>query len=773
MQIRYFLALSLLPQAVVADDVKTATVETSQCIVVPPVKAYVPQRETKHASDLQHIAITSNHSQAQLGKQAQFDGNVKFTQGKRHVSADNATLDQETEKLSANGNLVFQDQLLTVTADSLVARMRDNSATLTGAKYWLRGQQIHGNAEQLEITENNNLLLSGTSFTTCPSDTPAWQLEADSIKIDSTEEWGEIWDAKLKIAGVPVMYIPYMTIPVSDKRKTGFLFPTFSTSTTNGVEISTPYYWNIAPEFDLTFNPTYMSTRGLYTKTEFRYLSGEKQQGQLNFELLPDDKKLTNSPNRYLYHWEHSGSINKNWRVLANYTDVSDNNYFSDLNSDVLRATESQLSRVGEISYFEDNWDISAFVQDIKVLGEDEKPYQVMPQFNFNYHNPEHWNGFELGFMSEATHFEHQDKDYVTATRLHMEPSISYPIYGPAGSLTSEVKLLQTNYWQDNISSQSTSQLDSTVNRTLPQLRIHGQINFERLTNYFNSNYRQTLEPQFQYLYVGYEDQSNIGIYDTAQLQEDYNGLFRDRRFSGLDRIADANQLTLGLTTKLFNEGNREIFKFSLGQIIYFTNSRVGQQNVKGSNDTYLTNTSSSALAAELTAQLYSDWFISGAIQYDTKEHENKMSEVTLDYRSGTNKLLQASYRYVPDLLNTNNNTSVDIQQAGLRGAWPINDSLYLVGNWYYDLNEKRSVETYTGFQYEACCWAVRLSYHYRIKTNYIDENNPVNDTREQFESGVYLNFVIKGLGGSGPLGVSDMLDDGIFSYRKPIYLKN
>ncbi|MGS0729714.1 LPS assembly protein LptD, partial [Shewanella sp. 0m-11] len=214
--------------------------------------------------------------------------------------------------------------------------------------------------------------------------------------------------------------------------------------------------------------------------------------------------------------------------------------------------------------------------QDIKVLGEEEKPYQVMPQFTFNYRAPSYWHGLDFNLYSQATNFEHQDSEYSAATRVHIEPSISYPIHGPAGSLTSEVKLLQTNYWQDDKGNLSDSELRDRVNRTLPEVRIHGQINFERFTDYFDTNYRQTLEPQFQYLYVGYQDQSDIGIYDTAPLQEDYNGLFRDRRFSGLDRIADANQFTLGLTTKLFNEQNREVFKFSLGQIIYLEDSRVG-----------------------------------------------------------------------------------------------------------------------------------------------------------------------------------------------------
>jgi len=774
MQIRYLLALSLLPQLVLAEETPATPNSDTQCLVEPPVPRLTPPENSDGKIDLQEIRIISDRSEAQMGKQAKFNGDVSFSQGGRHIAADEAILDQESERLDANGNLVFQDQMFTVTADSLVAEMRSNSATLSGAQYWLHGQQIHGDAEKLEITPDNNLHLTKTNFTTCPPEDTSWLLEAEKIKIDSKEEWGELWDAKLKIGNVPVLYIPYMTIPVSDKRKSGFLFPTFSTSTTNGVEVATPYYWNIAPDYDLTFTPHYMSARGLFLKSDFRYLAGDAQKGKLNIEYLANDDMLANSPNRYLYHWEHQGAIDENWRVLANYTDVSDNNYFNDLKSDVQRATDNQLTRIGEVSYFEKNWDFNARVQDIKVLGEDEKPYKVMPQFGFNYRSPDVWQGLDFDFLSEVTNFEHEDSDQTTATRLHFEPSISFPLHGPAGSLTSEVKLLQTYYWQDEARIDANKDLDSSVSRTLPQVRIHGQVNFERFTDYFNENYRQTLEPQFQYLYVGYEDQSNIGVYDTAQLQEDYFGLFRERRFSGLDRVADANQMTLGLTTRLFDEHNIEKFKFSLGQIFYFQESRVGLPDSSFQGETFTQeNTSNSVLAAELNTQLYQDWYMSGAIQYDTKQSENKKSEVTLDFRPGANKLLQFSYRYVPDLLNSNTNESVNISQAGMRGAWPLNDSLYLVGNWYYDLNESRSVETYAGFQYESCCWALRLSYHYRIKTNYDDDYNPVLDNRELFESGLYLNFVIKGLGGSGPLGVSDMLNDGLFNYRKPLYLKN
>ncbi|KFZ36933.1 LPS biosynthesis protein [Shewanella mangrovi] len=766
---RYLVTLCLLPTVttVAATAPQTDADSADQCIITPPVPPLSKQSKTGNKDLSQLIKIKSNQSNGTLGDKATFSGNVTFTQNGRQVTADQAVVDQQKQKFEADGQLVFQDGVVTVTANSLNAQMGSRVATLDNAQYWLNGQQLHGSAEQMEITKDNKLVLKDSNFSTCPIGDESWLLKARRIKIDPEEEWGEIWDAKLEIGNVPVFYMPYMTVPISGKRKTGFLFPRISSSTTNGFEFAAPFYWNIAPEYDLTFTPDYMSSRGLFTKTEFRYLAGDRQFGQMNLEYLGNDSMLENHADRWMVNYRHQGAIDENWRVLANFIDVSDNNYFNDLNSDVNRSTDNQLSRVGDISYFTEFWNFSARVQDIKVLGEDISPYQVMPQLSFNYRSPGFWNKFDFNLYSELTNFEHRGNSYNTATRLHVEPSVSLPFQGPAGSLTSEVKLYQTYYVQRDVQ-RADVLLDDNVSRSIPEVRVNGQINFERFSNFFDTQYRQTLEPQFQYLYVGHRDQSNIGIYDTAELQQDYIGLFRDRRFSGLDRIADANQLTLGLTTRVFDEHNVEQFRFSLGQIAYFENSQVSLYS-----DQLTEDTSTSVLAAETDINLYDDWFISGAIQYDTKYHDNKKSEVTLDYRPGPNKLVQLSYRYVPDLVNRNTNDQVDISQAGIRTAWPLTDNVYFVGNYYYDLNEDRSVETYTGFQYESCCWAVRLAYHYHIKTNYEDNYNPVLDNRELFETSFMLNFVIKGLGGSGPLGVSDMLDDGIFSYRKPLYLRN
>lgn len=757
MQIRTILALSLLTSITLTG--KTYADIAPKCQILPPVPVPEAKLSVKE-NNQQLIHITADESQAKVGEKAIFKGQVVFTQGTRTVHAERATFDQKTEDINADGNLVLQDSIYTITAESLMAQMKNNTAVLDNTKYWLHGKQIHGAAEQLEITPQNNLLLTETNLTTCPPDDASWLLEAKKIKIDSSDEWGEIWGAKLRVLDVPILYIPYLTVPVSDKRKTGLLFPSFSTSTDNGAEIVMPWYWNIAPEYDLTLTPHYMSKRGLFLKSQFRYLGGETQQGQIDVEYINSDKEQPNRPKRYLYHWQHKGKLYDNWRVSANFTQVSDDTYLYDLPSDVLGPT-NQLSRVGEISYFQQNWNTSIRVQNIEVLGNvGNAPYQVMPEIKFNYYMPELVDDLYFELNTDITNFQHSDKNSTKpeATRLHLSPSLSWPIYGPAGSIISQVKLYQTNYWQKDI--EKNSKLAPHASRTIPQAKIYGQINFERNASFFGEGYRQTLTPQVQYLYVGYQDQQKIGIYDTAALQDDFFGLFRDRRYSGLDRIANANQFTLGMTTRLLDETNQELYKFSIGQIIFLEKNKVPLGDLIEEAPAF------SVLAAEMDAKIYQNFYFSGAAQYDTKESRYKKAQVTLDYRQSDNKLVQLSYRYVPDLLDTNTNNRINISQTGVRTEWPLTDNIHFVGDWYYDLNNNRSIEAFSGLQYESCCWGIRLSYHYHITPGTYNGS-------QKFDSGFYLNFMLKGLGGSNSLDLINMHDQTLFSYRKPLYAIN
>ncbi|WP_298443617.1 LPS assembly protein LptD [uncultured Ferrimonas sp.] len=757
MRFSLILAISCIPFASWA-----TTIEQSQCIA--PIPAGIAS-EQPHQGDSNDPAIRVNadRSQAVAGDSATFTGKVELLQGARRIRTENAGVNQQDRTFSASGGLIYEDPDVTISAQTLNADVDANQAELSQARYWLNGQQVHGTAQLLEIQQNNDIELTNATFTTCAEAEPAWELEAESITLDSATEWGEIWHAKVNMFGVPVFYVPYMTVPVTDKRKSGFLFPSLSSSSKNGIDVSVPYYWNIAPNLDATLTTQYMSKRGTFFSGIGRYLQPWGA-GQVNLEYIGNDRLTANNDERYLFHIEHAGRLDENWRLYADYTHISDDNYFTDLDSSVNDATDNQISREGEVSYFNDNWNMALKVQDIEVLGDVERPFQVMPSLNFNYYQYDLAAGLKFDFNTELTNFAHRDDEHLTATRWHFEPTLTLPYQTPEGGVTAEVKLMQTFYQQDDPS----DVLDSAVSRTLPQLRLHGQVNFERDFSLGGNRYLQTLEPQIQYLYVPYEDQSDIGLYDTALLQEDYLGLFRDRRFSGLDRISDANQLTVGLSSRILDNGLHETAELSIGQIFYFQDAELTLNN---SNERR--TQSSSALAVEGQWQINKRWYTEASLQFDSQSGDTNKSELLLNYQVDDNRLVQLSHRYVPDLGTDENGRSIDISQTGMRATWPVAKDIYFVGNYYYDTNLSRSIETYAGLQYESCCWAIQLAYYRELNTNYEGEDFTTISQSNEFDSGIRLNFVLKGLGSTGPLGVKAMRDEGQFNFRKPYYLRN
>ena len=725
-----------------------------QCQVVLPEPAQAATRPEMAADD-SSILVSADRAELSYPDHARFIGGVEFLQQQRLIQADYAEVDQNRQILTARGNLIFKDPTVTLVSESLTATMDTASTELQQADYWLNGQQVHGHADSFRIEQGRYLILDEATFTTCPGDQPDWLLRAEQIKVDSTKEWAQIYQATIEVFEVPVMYLPYLTLPISDKRTSGFLIPNITSSSNNGLDLSIPYYFNLAPNYDLTLTPRQLTNRGLQLNNSFRYLVDEHQ-GELNFEYLASDSKL-NGDDRYLVNVQHQGRFDQHWRINTDFTLVSDDNYLNDLGSKVANRTDNQLLRTANVGYYQDNWWFDLKLQDIQVLGSPDDGHKLLPQLSFHsYENPL-WRDVEFDLFSEISNFSGEDSRQSDAVRWHLEPTLRYPLNLPSGSLTTEAKLMQTYYWQQQ------PEGNDTINRTLPQLRIHGVVNLERDSHWFGNDYLQTLEPQFQYLYVPFKDQSDIGLYDTTELRDDYNGLFRDRRFTGLDRIADANQLTLGLTTRFKDPRGQETMRLSVGQIFYMENSDVGL-NENNSDD----GSNSSALAAELDFKASDHWFMSSAVQLNDEDNSISQSKATLDYRLDADRLVQLSHRYVREISQNK------ISQLGLRGTWPIDENWLFVTNMYRDLHLNRTIETFVGLQYESCCWALRLSYSRYLKTNY--ELSPAAqqlNNQEEFDSGISLSFQIKGLGSTGRLGVSDMLNDGLFTYRKPYYLNN
>lgn len=699
------------------------------------------------------VKVSSDKTVIQYPSLLDYTGNVTFQQNNKFIRADTARYNEAENIFTASGNLHFQDKRLTLTSDSLTTTLDGNNTELTQSNYWFNGSMIHGSSDSFRVDGGRFLVLDNALFTTCPNETPDWALRAKEIKIDTNEAWATIRRATLEVFEIPVFYFPYLTLPISDKRSSGFLYPSIGSNSRNGLEISAPYYWNIAPNYDMTITPKLMTKRGVQLTTEFRYLS-HGQNGLLNIEYLHKDS--SSDKKRYLYYWQHAGAINDNWRVATSFTHVSDDNYFNDIGSQYGNKTDNQLVKNIDLSYFNENWWLNFRVQDIQVLGQQEKPFQLLPQLSLHSTSNTLGSYFEYDIFSEFSHFTKTNERSHKASRLHVEPTLRLPISFSSINMISEAKFMQTWYQQDNgINSESTS-------RSLPQFRFYADIGFERKLK-FKPTFTQTLTPQIQYLYVPYESQKHIGLYDTALLRDDYPGLFRARRFSGLDRIVDTEQLTLGVTTVIKDEKNKPRLKASLGQTFYLQTSQMSQQE----GEIGQVFPDRSALAGELAYSVDNRWGLSHAMQLNEQQNSITQSKSTIDYKVSDSKLIQFSHRYVKDISRTK------INQLGVKTIWPINQEWTFVGNYYRDIDLNRTIETFAGLQYESCCWSVRMQAYRQLQAQYVDGINNRVLANEQFDNGISFSFQIKGLGTDKPVSTKDMFEKGLFTYRKPYYLNN
>ncbi|GAA5216125.1 LPS assembly protein LptD [Corallincola platygyrae] len=743
------------PQAPVVQQEDIAQLPMSQCYTT----AAKPPTDRKTLGNLP-LEISAGRA-AGDGQEASFQGDVQLKQGDRTLQADHVSVDREQQRVNAEGGIRYSDGWLDISSEKLSADVTTGTAELTKAEYQFSGQLGRGKAERIALESGNLVVLEEGSFTTCPEGDNSWELRADEVIINGDEEWGESWGSWVYIKDTPVIYVPYFTFPVSDKRKSGFLFPSVGNSSDNGFEMQTPWYWNIGPSMDATITPRYMSDRGTQLITEYRYLT-ERHYGQFNLEYMNKDDSLINEDERYLFHWEQETRWNKHWRGYFDYTTISDDNYLNDLGSDVASSTDNRLERTADVGYYEKDWQVNIRLLDYEELGDSLSSHRMLPAIEATFREPEVLPYVDFDLYSEVVYFDHRDSDIPTASRLHIEPTLSVPLGGPSYTLLTEAKLYQTFYEQNTKDEPFNEIFDSSVSRTLPSFRMFGSLNFERDASIFGDSYLQTLEPKAQYVYVPHENQDNIGIYDTNQLQYDYDSLFRARRYVGLDRIADANQLTLGATTRFIDERSRERLRFSLGQIYYLSDSEVTL-----TDDTTQVTESHSALAAELDVFLDQNWYFHNEVQYDTSEGKTLKNASMINYQPEPNKRIQLNHRYLPEITETDK-----VNQLGVLASWPLTDGIQMVGSWYKDLEENRSIETYLGLQFESCCYAIRVGYHRYLNTNFPDDDAPAS-SRDEFDSGVWVNFIIKGFGGASTPGYQEMESDSLFGDLRNEYINN
>ena len=693
------------------------------------------------------IRVKAQNTEIRQDTFAQFSGKVEIESAGATIKANEAKVDRSSQALNASGDVTYQDPQIKVSSESVYLNTTSNALQMRETDYQLTSMNGRGTAQTIDLSQQSGIELTEVSFSTCPKGQEDWRIQASNISLSPDQLRGEITHARFYLKDVPVLYLPYFSFPVTDTRQSGLLYPIISSSSSTGLSYEQPYYWNIAENMDATFAPRLMSDRGMQLKSEFRYLT-QQHSGQLDLEYLANDRATGSSEDRYFYRFSHQGQIFDNWQLNAEYNGLSDSNYIVDLGSDYYNRADTHLYQTLGLSYYDDKLDFNLQFRDFEILGEHANSYRALPEIKLNYESPI-GHGFEFDFASELSYFDNNSELSPRATRLHLAPTLRYPYQTAWGEFLAESTLLQTYYRQDNIDNTS---LAKNVSRTLGQARLYGALAFEREASWLQKNTVQTLEPKIQYLYTSFEDQSDIGLYDTTRLFSDFDGLFRGQKFTGIDRISDKNQVTLGVTTRIIDENNREQFALSFGQIFYLRDNRLSA--AAEANDR-------SALAAELDWQIGSKWYAHTEAQISSVTDKVERSSISLEYTSSKDRVAQINHRYVREL------SGEKINQVGVTASWPLSQYWHWVGRWYHDVGLHRTVESYTGLQYESCCWAVRIVAQRNLSNRY--DSNGLQSINE-YESGISLQFILKGMGGSS--AGRDMLTDGLFGYRRP-YLLN
>ncbi|HCH38783.1 MAG TPA: LPS assembly protein LptD, partial [Enterobacter sp.] len=708
----------------------------SQCMLgIPSYDRPLVQGDTNTLP----VTITADNAKGNYPDDALFSGNVDINQGNSRLQADEVQLHQKQPEgaaepvrtVDALGNVHYDDNQVILKGPKAWSNLNTKDTNVWEGDYQMVGRQGRGKADLMKQRgENRYTILENGTFTSCLPGSDTWSVVGSEVIHDREEQVAEIWNARFKLGPVPVFYSPYLQLPVGDKRRSGFLIPNAKYSTSNYFEFYLPYYWNIAPNMDATITPHYIHKRGnIMWENEFRYLT-HAGSGLMELDYLPSDKVYEDDPrntsgdnrHRWLYYWQHSGVMDQVWRFNVDYTKVSDSSYFNDFTSKYGSSTDGYATQKFSAGYVVQNFDATVSTKQFQVFSDQtQSTYAAEPQLDVNWYQ-NNVGPFDTRVYAQAVHFVNTDSDMPEATRLHLEPTINLPVSNDWASLDTEVKLMATHYQQDNLETYNANhgtRLEDSVNRVLPQFKVDGKLIFERNMDW-SEGYTQTLEPRAQYLYVPYRDQSNIQNYDSSFLQSDYSGLFRDRTYGGLDRIASANQVTTGVTTRIYDDAAVERFNASVGQIYYFTEARTGDDNIQWEKDD---KKGSLVWAGDTYWRITDRWGLRSGVQYDTRLNNVATGSGTIEYRRDADRMVQLSYRYAsPEYIQatlpnfaTSEQTKEGISQVGGTASWPIADRWSVVGAYYFDTNQNKSADQMLGVQYNSCCYAIRVGYERKL----------------------------------------------------------
>lgn len=762
--------------------------------------AYVapPRDDVESELDPEKASIfgTADYSEAEKQTKFVMRDDVRLTQGRRSFRADEFTFDKVSREAELNGNIQVREPGMLLRADNAQVDTNNGNARLDNARFVLYETRVRGRAESLEKFGDSVISLDQGTFTSCEPGDNTWLIKGSNITLHNDKHYGTAKHMRLHVKDVPVVYAPYFRFPIGPDRLTGFLFPSIGFDENDGVgEFDAPFYWNIAPNYDATFIPRYLSDHGYILETEFRHmsklfntqLSGSVLSNDRGGDTGSDDDEIDErylGKDRWQYNLSQKGGRKQRWSTNIDYTDISDTDYLLDVDgSAVDENRQAYVRQLASAGYKSRNWNLGAKAEEFRLLTSTQLPYRELPRLHADgLYRVSDW---VVDLDNEYTHFgmnryfeedpaKQQNKaDLIVGERLRTNYKLTLDKNFTAGYFKPGVGVKTLSYELDATNMRADA--DTSQQFSAPQGSLDMGLYFEREKNWFGSDFVQTLEPRAFYLYRDYENQDSLyGLtsdksyvnFDTSDLIFTYNQLFRDSRFSGGDRIDDANHLALGLTSRFVEDASGiERMRLSIGQISYFEDREV---SILNDDEAYANTRTSSALAGQASALLGDDLRFSSDLLYDYQLDKVKTISTSLNYMDEQYRIFNLGYRYSRDPvtlspLATTPRIGKTLNQLDITTLWPVSNQWAVIARANYDFTYDAELDTFAGLEYTDCCYRVRVLARQWVDFDY-SSNFMENLSHDDYDRGVFIEVQLRGFG-SLSQRISNLLDKAMLGY--------
>jgi LPS-assembly protein len=766
---------------------------------VEPALRYDPTTGLMHAE--------ANEARHVDGEGTVLTGAVILNEGTQEIRSPRVIRDDSTQIAEIYGPLQLRDRNLLLTGEFATSDLSSGAGNVSQATFLLHNTSFRGSANTLERTADNRMLLDDTTFTRCDPGSNTWAFNSESMELKPDDGYGTARNVTLRIKDVPILYTPYLRFPLNNERQSGFLSPAIGHDSDGGTDIIIPYYFNLAPNYDLTYQLRSMWKRGLIHDLHGRHLSrrsvNELNLGYIHKDDEYDDRDIedltsaaTNpgvvippfeEQKRWYLSLRHDASWSEQWSTNINYNVVSDVEYVEDIGGEfgtslsdflnpvdtALETRSATLDKSGSVSFREGAFSAKLSAQGFQSLDPlGAEQYERIPSLTAN------WKGdigeFESKVKFDYTFFDKDNSDLAgplatIGERAYTDLEVSWPYRRIWGFFIPSAGVVHRKYQLDDEPAGARANPEITTGR----ISLDTGLYFDRYFSWGETSMQQTLEPRLYYLHVENDFQDDLPQFDAAFSTQSYSSLFRNNRFSGYDRIGDAERVSLGVTSRFLNERTgAEKLSISIGQIYYLQDREVLFQQTAGVDPT----ADESPLFTQIRYKFGDNLSLNGTFEWEPDVDRSNRGTMSIKYSDKQRRILNINYTYTaPEIQQPS--LTVKAEESDINLIWPVYGNWSAIGRWNFGWDDNRTIEAFAGLEYNDCCYKTRLVWRRFLKdprnvVQIIDDPtapggfSTVTDFKTPSDVGIFFEFQLKGIAVLGGR-LDSLLEDAIPGYRQ------